>query len=145
MSTAPKVGQTTTDMALLGKRDAMHVPVVLARAVSPCSAGWYVRFVDDACTEVTTTRKSLAEGVVDPFITHDTLPGELVWVFLMPHLVGTVAHAFDIVRDGVKSPPPGSEDLAELKEELERLQGRVTSLLAQEQEDEDASCAMCYR
>lgn len=48
---APKLGGTTEDLALIGRRDAFHVPAFLVAVRGIVRAGDFVRFSDHACCE----------------------------------------------------------------------------------------------
>ncbi len=52
MSNAPKVGEVTDDLSLLGRRDAFHVPGILVQSDFSVPAGTPVRFTDDTLTKV---------------------------------------------------------------------------------------------
>ena len=97
----PKLGETTTDMELLGRRDALHVPCVLVRSEGSLTAGESVRFIDADCTCVRVCSSEHRHGVVDPFAGDYIPEGTLVHIFLTPAIVRNFAHHYEIVKEVV--------------------------------------------
>jgi len=92
---APKVGETTSDRSFTGRRDAFHVPGILAYSAEALYAGEHVVFFN---TELTTVRavSDGGDGIVDPFVTGRIAPGTLVWILLKPGTVENLVHYFEV-------------------------------------------------
>lgn len=116
------VGTRSTDPAMLGKRDAFHVPGVVVFSRQPVEPGSDVRFVPGANNEVIVCGKEDRQAVVDPFIDGTLLPGQGFWIFLCPEIVGNLIHHFEIV--GVAS---SVVDVKQLLDEKQRLQDDLMS------------------
>lgn len=114
----PKVGETTTNEEIIGRRDAFHVPGVLVQANALMLPGDRVNFTDDSMTMVRDTHDdNKYQAVVDPFIPAEGVgPGTMFWVFPIPGSTSPVRHDFDITID-----PASHED-----------------------DPDDDSCAGCY-
>lgn len=87
-----------------GTRDAVHVPVVAARAkYIPLSTGIrpeyvpgaYVKFVDDKFMEFIICDKKEAHGILNPFLDEISV-FDTVLVFIMPGITTPVRHDFKI-------------------------------------------------
>lgn len=150
---APKVGETTTDQSLLGRKDAFHVPGILVKSTYSIGPGTRVRFTDETLTEVVPLYKedfyvnfenedgeedeteiSLpAQAVSDPFAYGGGKDREgnfkLFWVFPMPGTVNNLVHTYEVEF----------KDLKKLTEkELELIQE------AADEESAYESCKGCY-
>lgn len=87
-----------------GRRDAFHVPCILAEACDTLKAGEYVVFQDDELTKIEASDESYrgdaetAHGVADPFHPGGDwiIRGELVWVLLVPGTTSGLRHHFDV-------------------------------------------------
>lgn len=97
---APKIGECTEDLDLVTRRDAFHVPGVLAIEAPGNSLhpGDSVRFTDDSYAAVELCFPAERHGIVDPFITED-LHGLAFWVILSPDKISGLRHHFDITVD----------------------------------------------
>lgn len=73
------------DTTLLDRRDAFHIPCILAKSNSRLHGGFHVKFID---VDMTTVRLCLANevyhGIVSPFRNSVILPGQLCWIMLRP-------------------------------------------------------------
>lgn len=96
--TLPKVGQTTEDLSLHGRRDAFHFPAILVNSYAHILPGEYVRFYDEGYKEVKPCGRNEADAVVDPFLPQEETitAGTLFWVFLHPSKVEGLVHHFVI-------------------------------------------------
>lgn len=94
----PKIGQTSMDQQLLGRRDAFHVPCVLAMSDTCVYARDRVRFISAEFTSVEPVIDvSESHGVADPFMPNlFAEPGTLFWVILAPGLATNLTHHFTI-------------------------------------------------
>ena len=101
-----RIGSLNSDEAL-GKRDAIHVPVVLVESDDPLYGGLHVQFVDNDFNKVTPCIPQVSHAVVDPFIDRVS-PGEKVWVMLQPESIGGLTHQYDI---NIKGLPQGEASL----------------------------------
>lgn len=128
----PKVSQTTTDLSLLGRRDAFHVPGVLVTSSGYVSASDPVLFTDSSCKEVIVATFSRKDAVVDPFVSGILDPGTLFWVFITPERVSNLTHHFEI------SPIVGASETIFTGEDSEDWRNRECY------EDEDYECKDCY-
>lgn len=125
----PKVGETTTETTLLGRRDAFHVPAVLASSGETILRGEHVAFIDSEFTYVTPSSYFDRHGIVDPFTNERMIPpGTLFWVFLIPEAVGNLAHHFDIKLNVAPVLKTVTAELLDLDDDF----------------DDDGQCAGCY-
>lgn len=91
-----RLGQTEPPEAIPGRKDAFHVPAVLAASDDALRPGDSVRFTDATLTKVELCGEPIRHGVVDPFA-GKIAPGRRVWVLLNPDLiVGTLTHQFEV-------------------------------------------------
>lgn len=90
-----KVGEISDDVTLLGKRDAVHVPVILVRSNMTLKAGQNVKFSNKEMTLVEFCAKKDRQAIVDPFV-EVLAPGDIFHVLLEPALVSNLTHQFDI-------------------------------------------------
>lgn len=91
-TTMARIGELSTDQEA-GLRDAFHVPSILVTSNDTLVPGECVSFLD-ASTVVAATRFSY-QAIIDPFIEDSVAPGQKVWAFIRPHLVGSLTHHFD--------------------------------------------------
>lgn len=130
-----KVGEISDDVTLLGKRDAVHVPVILVRSNMTLKAGQNVKFSNKEMTLVEFCAKKDRQAIVDPFI--DTLkPGDIFHVLLEPSLVSNLTHQFDIACTEVN----------ETIDEVDECAGCYGGHVVDEAEDDEEfnSCRGCY-
>lgn len=149
---APKVGEVTNDISLLGRRDAFHVPGILVLSDYAIPAGQKVRFTDKTCTkvvpiynedfetyeenekgeEIYKSIKITAHAVVDPFCPYIPSTGlgkTLFWVFPLPGTVNDLTHSFALDLNKVT-------ELSEKELDLIRK--------AADDEEDFISCKGCY-
>jgi hypothetical protein len=145
---APKVGEVTDDVSLIGRRDAFHVPGILVQSDYNIPAGMKVRFTDKTCTKVVPMYKEdfytyveddegnetdeevrlPAHAVADPFKPYCKRE-QLFWVFPMPGTVNDLTHSFNF----------DLEKVTELSEsELDLIRS------AADDEEGYQSCKGCY-
>lgn len=87
-----------------GRRDAFHVPCILAEACDRLKAGEYVVFQDEELTRIEAADEDgrggedMAHGVVDPFHPGgDWISrGARVWVLLIPGTTSGLRHHFEV-------------------------------------------------
>lgn len=128
----PKISETNMADEHLGRRDAFHVPVVLARSAEYLVGGEFVKFTNSAFTHVVSVDEAeFAQGVVSPWI-HSAWPGQLFWVMLKPDTTSNLTHHFDI---------EGAKDKAAVLDEVAKLKAKVAEL--KEELDQDG-CRGCY-
>jgi hypothetical protein len=93
-------GQKVTDVSLVGKRDAVHVPVICAENVEivrTLRAGDFVIFTDDSYSQVVLAdTKANAHGIVDPFLKYAAKQNERVWIILVPNATSNLSHTYDL-------------------------------------------------
>lgn len=119
-----KVGEVSKDVNLVGKRDAVHVPVILVFSSMTLKAGQNVKFTDKLMNEVTFCSKHERQAIVDPFVEHVLVPGDIFHVLLEPSLVSNLTHQFDIASNEV------NETIDEVDEDVD--------------DEEYNSCRGCY-
>jgi len=74
-----------------GVRDAVHVPIISAKAAHELRPGQHVILnADGSVSSCLTENTSL--GVVDPYINGIIKPGDSVWVFVRPGSISTLTH-----------------------------------------------------
>ncbi len=79
-----------------GRKDAFHVPAVLATTDDVLEAGDNVVFFGDPSRVVVEeSAKRGRHGVIDPFA-KEVGPGKLFWVILDPSIVSDMTHQFDV-------------------------------------------------
>ena len=89
-----KLGNHDFD-AIVGTRDAFHVPIVVTVCSAAIHGGDWVRFVSEEGKEVERCERSQSHGIADPFI-HRIAPGLPFYVLLSPGMVKSVRHTFDL-------------------------------------------------
>jgi len=103
------------DGNFLGKRDAFHVPGVLATCITKLAPGDSVRFVNDkmqVVEKVPAKEKKKRHGISDPFVPA-IKPGDLFWVLLEPGMVVNLVHQFDLkITDLAPVPLPNPMPLS---------------------------------
>ena len=130
-----KIGEIATT-GEVGKRDAMHVPVVLVTTLDKLKAGDSIQFVDSANTRVEKSDKIGRHGIVDPFI--GTLkPGNRFWVFLVPEIVGNLVHHYDIM---INNKVEVEEDEEDDDDDDDGCSGCYDVV----EDDDDDGCGGCY-
>jgi hypothetical protein len=99
-----KIGQSYTSCTELGKRDAFHVPAILAKVLgSGLEGGVPVIFIDDDLTTVEASYGNIApHGVIDPFL-GKVNPYTYCWVFLVPDSIKNLQHKFDVTKESFSS------------------------------------------
>ncbi len=138
MSNAPKVGETTKDVSLLGRRDAFHVPGILVTSDHSFGPGTKVRFTDETLTKVVPMYKEDfytceeddegneveseihldAQAVSDPFCY--ARKNELFWVFPWPGSVENLVHTFDVKIEATKLT---ASQLGKIEEAIDEEEG----------------------
>ncbi len=119
-----------------GTRDAIHVPIIAARAAEvslkeksdnnfTLKPGSFVKFTNDKFNEFLVCDKAEAHGIINPFIDEVSYWDNVV-IFLMPGITTAVRHQFEV-------------DI-KLKEQRQKL--LEWELEASKQEDPE--CAGCY-
>lgn len=130
-----KVGEVSQDVSLMGKRDAVHVPVILVATRMTLKAGQNVKFTDKSMMQVTFCAKHERQAIVDPFIEHVLSPGDIFHVLLEPSLVSNLTHQFDIA----------SNEVNETIDEVDECAGCYESSIDDDIDDEEYnSCRGCY-
>ena len=129
-----KVGEISRDVNLAGKRDAVHVPVILVSSRMTLKGGQNVKFTDKSMIMVEFCAKKDRQAIVDPFI-EVTVPGDIFHVLLEPSLVSNLTHQFDIA----------STEVNETIDDDDECAGCYGGHVVEETEDyEDNSCRGCY-
>lgn len=136
-----KVGEISNDVSLIGKRDAVHVPVILVTSNMTLKAGQNVKFSNKEMTLVEFCAKKDRQAIVDPFIENTLVSGDIFHVLLEPSLVTNLTHQFDIA----------SIDKIEEVEDLDECAGCYGGHIVDEDDEvEDVddeeynSCRGCY-
>jgi len=94
---APKLSETTTERAILGRRDAFHVPGILVSSDELIDPGEKLVFTNEELTLVRETR-SINErhhAIADPFLADGIPPGCLFWAVLVPGTMTNLVHSFE--------------------------------------------------
>lgn len=93
----------------LGRRDAIHAPVVVVTSDQSLAPGEHVAFTDKQT--VVWCGDNQFQGVVDPFLEQRTDPGDEFLVLIDPRLVGDLTHNFELLdRSGVFQPDDANDD-----------------------------------
>lgn len=133
-----QIGKCWLDSSVLGQRDAIHVPILMAKLGYGVGAGDWVKIADGNVAEK--VGRSHAIGMVDPFL-DGAVPGHTAVVFIKPDLVEKVTHHFELPWD--KDSKSNADKLADtverLLEEIKELKSTV-----QDYEAEDDGCRGCY-
>ena len=78
----------------VGKRDAIHIPVLAAKAGNTLFANQAVIYQDGTAYSPDNT-DATPIGIVDPFLTEMVPQGKMFWVFLYPGTVTDLTHAWE--------------------------------------------------
>lgn len=123
-----ELGKEPDDL-LLGQKDAVHVPIVIARSQDykqQLHPGDWVNFTDKKYTQfVVVDTKEEALGMIDPFL-DEVSPYDNVVILLKPGITSPVRHEFEI------NPELLEETNKLLREELKELQ------------EKDSGCSECW-
>lgn len=112
--TTPKIGETSTNNDLLGRRDAYHLPGIFVCSYDSMNPGDSVVFTDRELTRV----RRCDEGenrnaVVDPFLTEPT-NGAGFHVLLVPGSTSNLTHQFTVdLGSGQEFYRPDGESMAD--------------------------------
>lgn len=74
-----------------GVRDAVHVPIISAKAYQLLEPGQHVLLNEHGLVAACAI-EHLSLGVVDPFITGQVQAGSSVWIFVRPGSISTLTH-----------------------------------------------------
>lgn len=158
----PKLGQTTTDAGLLGRRDAFHVPGVLAAVAKyGLEPGSKVKWVAGSRTMVRAWDEDEEGGepdaIVDPFLPMSPAlaPGVFFWVLPWPGKVRDLTHNFtldgDIAPCGEAAtaptpepPPESAKTCVVCQEPANPAHGICDDCAESAEHDKNDSCAGCY-
>ena len=98
--TIETLGKVLPESTREGKRDAIHIPVLTAKAGCTLFAGQIAMYAnglayskDNPNTPKNIDVKEI--GVVDPFLTEMVPQGKMFWVFLYPGTVTDLTHAWE--------------------------------------------------
>ena len=133
-----KIGETTTDPTNAGKRDAFHVPCILATSHDTLHGGDGVRFVDRKFVRVERSNHEDQHAIVDPFAGRVIKPGTYFWALLIPESTSNLAHHFDVEFDDVPEPKVIDEDDPQYTPLFERQEVELDG------EDPDDTCRGCW-
>ena len=92
-----EIGQLATEE--VGKKDAIHVPVVAVVAGETLTPGEQVTI--NRVKGVPTAYSALGDrtvGIVDPFLKHSVTIYDIFWLFLQPGSVQDLRHEWDTVE-----------------------------------------------
>lgn len=130
------------DLKDVGKRDAVHAPVIVAFCTKKLKAGESVRFLDNKCTAVEKCYAELRHGVVSPFLESDAPAETAVAIFLRPESTSNLRHHYDVAFAGKEEPEDDKDErIKQLEDEINGLKEDLE--LAREM-DEDDGCLGCY-
>ena len=95
-----------------GGRDAVHVAVFSATAVTTMYPGEHVGILREGNPDVMVTAKTKDHvGIVDPFLKTEVDPGQRFWVYLYPRTITSLSHKWghpafsDAVTSSTYVPP----------------------------------------
>lgn len=129
------------DPAHVGRKDAFHVPAILAQPVENIGKGSHVQFTDHTMESIRCCDEVDAHGIIDPFILRGVTPADMVWVFVNPNILkdGSLTHSFELAF----TPPPIVATLAE--DTYDECAG-CYGIDDDDDDDEDPydSCRGCY-
>ncbi len=135
----PQIGQLGgTD---LGRRDAFHVPCILATSPQYLESGQLVRFHNSKV--VLECVRSISHGIVDPFVAIGIMPGTPFWVMIHPGLTKDLTHHF--VVEGLDDTSDSSDktcdnyETTDVSDESEAIIAEI-----EDAENYDSECARCY-
>jgi len=121
----------------VGRRDAVHVQVILVVSSSALPPSAKVRFTDDTLTSVRPCEwNESPHAIIDPFSTGANF-GEKVNVLIMPGLTTDPVHHFEVRISDFSDNPSGKE--MERIDELESEVRRLNRLLREKEEEYEYS------
>lgn len=130
------------DLADVGKRDAVHAPVIIAFCGKKLKACDSVKFVDAKCTVVEKCAPEIRHGVVSPFLESDAPAETAVAILLIPDSTSNLRHHYDVSFAEKEEP---EEDKDEQIQSLKReIRGLEEDLQLANSVDEDDGCRGCY-
>ena len=93
-----RISETTTDKSKIGFKDAFHVPGIAVTCNKSIKPGAFVVFTNQEMTEVAESGsgETLFHGVVDSFVDHEIMPGEVFYVIVHPSMSNNLRHDFTI-------------------------------------------------
>lgn len=95
-SELPKVGAVGGESGQLGRRDCVHMPVIVCYSRAFLAPGQPVR-LKAGCQEVYASGDEQRHGIVDPFLPDHTNKDQDFLVFLDPKMItSSVQHTFQI-------------------------------------------------
>lgn len=112
----------------VGQRDAVHVPIVIARNSDykvKLGPGDWVKFKDEKYTEIVPASKEDALGMIDPFLEEVSVYDPVV-VLLIPGITTPVRHEFDIVPS------------------MREYEDEILKIDLEERKEADPECAGCW-
>lgn len=127
----------------IGRRDAFHVPAIVATCEESVKSGQPVRFTDNTFRKVRPGRKDWHHGVVDPFrglVEAD----EPFWVMLSPGTALNLSHYFDVSLDG-DDPEPREESVIDLRAKIADLEKKLSRFDGYDESVESGDgCSGCF-
>lgn len=119
-------------------RDAIHIAVAPVEALCELSPGERVGLHEG---KAITAMIAEAVGIVDPFLEHKVLPGQVFYVFLFPGSITSLRHewvhpAFDGVPKSVK--PDVAKEKSESEKWLREYAKRVNPYIYEEHGEDEA-------
>lgn len=141
----PKMGETSNNAAIVGRRDAFHVPGILSYCNLSVRAGDYIKWY-----ELSNPKSSLCQlaskddyhGIVDPFLKGPIMPGTMFWGLVRPELVSNLTHHFDVGVPVAIKPDPIDDDDDDDDDSCRGCYGYDDD--DESDDDEDDSCKGCY-
>ena len=131
------------DLKDVGKRDAVHAPVIIAASLQKLKPGESVMFEDKNCTMVIKCKTEVRHGIVSPFLDGDAPAETAIPILLIPESTSNLRHHYDVSFAGKEEP---EEDAKE--EQIQSLRSQIKELKEELEDarevDEDDGCRGCY-
>ena len=126
----------------VGKRDAVHAPVIIASSLQKLKPGESVMFEDNKCTMVIKCKPEIRHGIVSPFLERDAPAETAVPILLIPDSTSNLRHHYDVYFAGKEEPQEDrDEQIQAMLQEIRVLKGELQD--AREVEEDDG-CRGCY-
>ena len=128
----------------VGKRDAVHAPVIIATSMQKLKPGQGVCFIDKKFTMVIGCKPDVRHGIVTPFLENDAPAETAVPILLIPESTSNLRHHYDVSFAGKEEPEEDKdEQIQAMLQEIRVLKDELQDA-KDNAEDEDDGCRGCY-
>ena len=126
----------------VGKRDAVHAPVIIATSMQKLKPGHSVCFIDKKCTMVIGCKPDVRHGIVSPFLESDAPAETAIPILLIPDSTSNLRHHYDVSFSGKEEPEKDKDE--QIKALNDEINGLKEDLELANNGDEDDGCRGCY-